>query len=196
MTVIDGKWLTQHLRGERGEKANLARAMGINPDQLSKVLTGKREVQADEIPGALEFFGLSIEGRAGDTAIAWGMEESEAEPFNQTGSQRSVLEALARAGRPVRQPESYRMRRSAPGFGLMAGDSLLVDGNATPAPGDLVLVTQVDTDTGEGTTLLRRMVPPWLISDDPSHPPLRVDDDDQSIATLGVIRGSYRRIGV
>ncbi|SMP36551.1 hypothetical protein [Shimia sagamensis] len=46
----------ERLTGEHGEQTRLAEAMGIDSDKLSKILKGKRRVQAKEVPGALAFF--------------------------------------------------------------------------------------------------------------------------------------------
>lgn len=57
MEVIDGNWIKERLKGERGEQARLAAAMGIDNDKMSKTLKGLRRVQPDEIPAVLRFFG-------------------------------------------------------------------------------------------------------------------------------------------
>lgn len=60
METIDGKWIDRHLTGKRGEKARLARAIGISGDQLSKILSGVRAVQPSETPKVLAFFGYEV----------------------------------------------------------------------------------------------------------------------------------------
>mgnify|MGYP002282943169 CR=1 FL=1 len=57
MDVIDGNWIRSRLSGKRGEQAQLAQAMGLNSDKISKTLAGKRKVKAHEIPALLAFFG-------------------------------------------------------------------------------------------------------------------------------------------
>lgn len=56
METVDAEWLKERLTGEHGEQTRLAEAMGIDGDKLSKILKGKRRVQAKEVPGALAFF--------------------------------------------------------------------------------------------------------------------------------------------
>lgn len=58
--MIDGEWIKARLTGQRGEKATLARTMGIRTDQLSRILSGERSVQPEELPRLLEYFGESI----------------------------------------------------------------------------------------------------------------------------------------
>lgn len=57
MDVIDGRWIAARLTGRRGEKKQLAEAMGIDLPKLSKVLSGERGVQPHELPRLLAWFG-------------------------------------------------------------------------------------------------------------------------------------------
>jgi phage repressor protein C with HTH and peptisase S24 domain len=56
MDVIDGEWIRKRLPEKRGEKVRLARHMGIEPEKLTRILNGERQVQASEIPKVLDFF--------------------------------------------------------------------------------------------------------------------------------------------
>lgn len=60
MEAIDGRWIVRHLTGRRGEKAQLARAIGTTPDNVSKIIAGVRAVQPDEVPKVLKFFGYEV----------------------------------------------------------------------------------------------------------------------------------------
>lgn len=57
METIDLRWISSRLTGARGEKARLAEALGVSPDQVAKMLAGVRRVQTGEIPKLLAFFG-------------------------------------------------------------------------------------------------------------------------------------------
>lgn len=57
MDVIDGEWIRARLSDERGERARLARHLGMDGAKLAKILSGERRVQAVEIPAILSFFG-------------------------------------------------------------------------------------------------------------------------------------------
>jgi hypothetical protein len=57
MDVIDGKWIAARLTGRRGEKADLARHIGVGPDIVAKILSGDRKVQPAEAPRVVSFFG-------------------------------------------------------------------------------------------------------------------------------------------
>lgn len=56
MEIVDTKWLLARMSGKRGEKARLAEALGIGPDQVAKILTGVRRVQPEEVPRLLAFY--------------------------------------------------------------------------------------------------------------------------------------------
>ncbi|MEL6467078.1 MAG: helix-turn-helix transcriptional regulator [Pseudomonadota bacterium] len=71
MDIIDADWLNQRLTGRRGEQAELAQAMGINDDKMSKILKGKRRVQPEEIPKVLAFFGVTDENVDPELAAVW-----------------------------------------------------------------------------------------------------------------------------
>lgn len=60
MEIVDGEWIKRRLTGKRGEKAALARALGIKPDMVTKILTGERQVQPSELGLLLEFFNETI----------------------------------------------------------------------------------------------------------------------------------------
>lgn len=57
MDVIDSEWIRARLTGERGEKAALARHLGVTSDIVTKILKGERKVQASEVPLLVTFFG-------------------------------------------------------------------------------------------------------------------------------------------
>ena len=56
MEIVDIRWLKARLTGARGEKARLAEAIGIKPDQVAKILHGVRRIQPDEVPKIMAFF--------------------------------------------------------------------------------------------------------------------------------------------
>ncbi|MER5172648.1 helix-turn-helix domain-containing protein [Thioclava kandeliae] len=60
MEVIDAEWIRRHLTGERGEQTRLADAIGLSPDVISKIISGKRRVKSEEIPKIVSFFGVDL----------------------------------------------------------------------------------------------------------------------------------------
>lgn len=57
MEIIDAKWLQKRLGNDRGKRAQLAERLGVSPDKVSKMLSGTRKPQSQEIPTILAFFG-------------------------------------------------------------------------------------------------------------------------------------------
>lgn len=64
MTFINSQWLRDNLPRKRGTKSDLARAMGVRPEIVTRILSGERAIQADEIPAICEFFGLEVSAPA------------------------------------------------------------------------------------------------------------------------------------
>lgn len=62
METIDGAWIKDRLTGRRGEKAALARALGVGPDIVTKLLSDERNVQPAEFIPLLRFFKISLGG--------------------------------------------------------------------------------------------------------------------------------------
>lgn len=54
---IDAKWIKSRMTGARGETARMAEALGIKPDQASKIISGTRRLQPHEVPLVARFFG-------------------------------------------------------------------------------------------------------------------------------------------
>ena len=61
MDEINASWISARLTGKRGEKSRLAEAMGIPLNNLSKILSGDRKVQAEEIPAIVRFFSVATD---------------------------------------------------------------------------------------------------------------------------------------
>lgn len=61
MEKIDRHWIKARLANmERGSQARLAEHLGISPNKMSKVMSGTRDIQQDEIPKVLSFFNARI----------------------------------------------------------------------------------------------------------------------------------------
>lgn len=108
-----------------------------------------------------------------------------APPGDTRGLLRSFFDISART------PETYRLSASLPGFGLIAGDVLVVDLGNTPAPGDLAIVTTED-EAGNATTLVRRLFPPYLVAGDPAEPRQILRDDEERVFVRWPVVGSFR----
>jgi transcriptional regulator with XRE-family HTH domain len=60
---MDSQWLNAQFRLNRDKnKADLARALGLEPPAVSKILAGTRQIKAQEYMIMREFFGLPVDG--------------------------------------------------------------------------------------------------------------------------------------
>ncbi|MBN8292847.1 hypothetical protein JI664_12805 [Rhodobacter sp. NTK016B] len=141
MEAIDGKWIVRHLTGRRGEKAQLARAIGTKPDNISKIISGVRAVQPEEVPKVLEFFGYEVRPSA----------QGE-EPPRSTTAQPVKLISWVSAGQLVDHPaiDSFEDFPSIYAADLPPGRwiALRVDGtsmNKLSPPESIVIVNLDDT---------------------------------------------------
>lgn len=66
MDMIDADWINARLTGRHGEKTRLAVALRISKDKVTKILKGTRDVQLEEVPRLLEFFGITLSEDSGD----------------------------------------------------------------------------------------------------------------------------------
>ena len=71
MEPITAEWLRERLDGDRGRKTELADALGIGSDKVSKMIAGTRKPQAEEIPKILAFFGKTNPGVDPELAEVW-----------------------------------------------------------------------------------------------------------------------------
>ncbi|MDP0929030.1 helix-turn-helix transcriptional regulator [Paracoccus onubensis] len=61
MEKIDRNWIKARLiKMGRGSQARLAEHLGISTNKMSKIMSGTREIQQDEIPKVLSFFNARI----------------------------------------------------------------------------------------------------------------------------------------
>jgi hypothetical protein len=189
MDVIDGTWIAARIGGEHGRRAALARAMGVTPDKVTKIIKGEREVQAREIPAILAFFTDPGPGLA-ESAAPFTLPPPAAKAAPSHPAVLTLRHVLAPG---VRRPETFVMTRSDPGAMLRAGDMLIVELGNTARPGDLVLVTLNDPATDTQTTVVRRYLPPLVVSctldDDPAAGPA---DGTLEMAVLASIKAVIR----
>lgn len=177
--IIDGSWIKSRLTHRRGEKAALARAMGIGTDKLSKIISGDRHVQPAELPGLLAFF-------EAEPATSPGLAES-LRPFEAKDDDIQALNRLLM--RPARHPVTYILCHSSPAMDLRKGDLLIIDLGSTATAGDLVVATEQDNVTQD--TFVARWVDPWLLRGEGDQAPRQVDDS-QRLAILGPVVGVMR----
>lgn len=141
---MDGKWLKKQLDAHPDKsKAALARALGLEPPAVSKILSGQRQIKAAEYIGMRKFFGLPVDGQraTGASAQAYILEpltEGLSEPDAFFNESQWVMPASLLAAKTKAPPEKIKIfpvQESilAPDFRF--GEQVLVDlSDQQPSP--------------------------------------------------------------
>lgn len=182
MEVIDGTWIKKRLTDRHGEKAELARAIGISPAKVSLILSGERRVQPEEIPRVLAYFGAT---KPDTPAFA----ETAIEPFEARADTLALLGRVLASG--ARHLTAYVVRDQRPFLNLGAGDVLLVDIGSIAKPGETVIATITDPDHNTAVTQVFLMLDNWLVAG-PNLADRVAIKDDHTTGVLGVVRGCLR----
>lgn len=177
---IDGAWIEARLTGARGEKAALARAMGIDAAKLSKILKGERQIKAAEIPALLSFF-------ESDMKPVPGFAEGVTAYHARNGGLHAINGMLAR---PARRPEAFIANQAAHPLDIDAGDLLIIDLGEQVTSGDVVVATA--QQGAEAISFAARWAEPWLIRGDNAD--LHRVADDQAAAVYGPVVGVLRGV--
>jgi hypothetical protein len=117
------------------------------------------------------------------------MSANDATPYDPSPTATVLLRGALDIGRST---TTYRMQADVPGFALLKGDLVILDLNATPEDGTLVLANRVDAQTGSATTVVRRKIGHKLASGSPHEAVDDLRDNNPSIAILGTIIGTLR----
>lgn len=185
MEIIDGEWIKRHLPAKHGSKADLARALGLQKDQVTKMLKGERRVQPHEIPAVLRYF-------KAETGLAEAPAAYESPDFAKAIKPTTALENMARLACPrASRPFYYRAQRSEPMAAILAGDTLIMIHGPAQHPGDLVLVS-MEGESGEGINSLRRYLPPVLATLSMDDPYPLLSQDDPRLAIIGRVAAVIR----
>jgi hypothetical protein len=186
--VINGNWIKARLTGRRGEKAELAAKLGLNPDKLSKVLTGQRRLSPEEIARVVEIFS----GQAVPAPEAAGFAEGDVGPY-MPPPRVKLADILSICRRIAPQTEHVSLTvasRDMLGLAIRRGDFLAIDMKPEPRQGDVV-VCQLEED-GEAHTVLRQYLPPFLVWRDDPTPNGVIVETDPRIRILATVVGCFR----
>jgi transcriptional regulator with XRE-family HTH domain len=154
----------------------------------------------EEVAKALHVTPEWLIGGAGDppapAARPQGMAE-QATPFTLAPHPTSPddPQGLLRAifGKAAATPALLRINKNLPAFELARGDVVLTDISRLPEPGEIAVVTIIDEDAAQSTTMICRYLPPYLSTGKigPDVPTMRVDDRGVQVRypVVGSIRG-------
>lgn len=149
--------------------ATLSRQIGRSPTYIRDLLQGRARIpRADALPALAQALGTTVEDLLGEPPATppAGLAEPGVMPFDHSGSG-AFATAVATLVKAAPGRAAWTCGRGLPGFRIAPGDVLVVRLGGNAAAGDLVLATTTDHATGEATTSLRQLLPPYLLPDDP-----------------------------
>lgn len=163
----------------------LAKMAGISQGRLRDIETGAtpdpRGATVAKIAAALGI--TSDELQTGQ--VPGALAEGDAAPYD-TGDAKGLLYLLAPT---ARHPTAYRIARALPGFALAEGDTLVVELQGKPLPGQLVVTNLANPVTGTAETVVRRYLPPLLLAQDGQTV---LQANDERVGGLWPVLASWR----
>lgn len=181
------------LEGHHGEITKAAEAIGISRDKLSKSLSGTRKFSADELLALLDYFDADDDG----APLPLSAHEQPTRPWRPDDLPEASRDAARAAVQflcgNARAPGFLEVRESAPAFGLLSGDVVIIDGGRPPCDGDIVAVQVVDEDSGEAIkTMLARFVGGFLVEGEPDMRAAATAFDSLVMSIAGPVIASFR----
>ena len=143
---MDSQWLkTQFDLHPDKSRADLARALELDPPAISKILAGGRQIKAHEYVAMRKFFGLPTDGERAVTGssyrlqtLATGMAEKERADDQDAWQDAWIMPASLLESRTDAPPEKIRIftiRDNSMEPDFMVGAQVLVDlSDITPSP--------------------------------------------------------------
>lgn len=182
----------------RGTNASaLAKAAGLPHTAASDIIKGKsRNPTMRVLTRLADALGVTVTEITGLPALpqAPGFSEPSVTPWTGSPDLNLTPEIVLRAFGPgLKQPEVFRSSAARPGLGIQAGDILVADLAGRAEPGDTVLATVADLETGSAETQVRQYQPPFVLALDPTakDPVLRIDLTG-AVAIMGVVTAIVR----
>lgn len=174
-------------------QTDLATSAGLSKGYVSEIMSGKKTPSPDVIARFAAILGVEAGALLTDSiapdpahglaepAAAFIFPEAVAIPIAS-----GMAQAIAAVAPGLRHNAVWKAIKTQAGFGILAGDLLIIDLGAGPRAGDLVLATPEDPDS---VTLLRRWAGSWLLPETPADAPI---SSTRAVAILGVVRGVLR----
>lgn len=160
---------------ERGLKAApLARAAGVGVDFVRDILRGHvRAPRVDNLAKLAAELDMTVEELLGEPVEMPVATSGMAEPAQLTpwtppsvhnGSNHPSAEAALRLFCPEAEtPAFLRATGAWPSAGIFAGDLIAIDLKRAPREGELVVASLYDDQGEVAATVLRRLLPPYLV---------------------------------
>lgn len=177
--------LKLYLSEQRGRARRLAEELDVSESYLSNLSRGRKS-------GSVEIWRKISEATGIPVAALVGTDETggfsdDAEPFTPPPvPQGATLDAYLAPG--VAHRLTWRSTIAAPSFGILAGDLLVIDMRRAARTGEIVLAATLNGDTTD--TRIARLAPPWLITPDPTEPPIDASNARIQGPVIAVARGA------
>lgn len=204
LKAVDDRWFKQQQRRAGVTAEQIAARLGRSRTNVSHILNGKQRMSIDWAKAFSEALGVPLAevleragASDGQTAqkLSPGFSDSDAAPWIAAPTDRgaaTTAETLgARPGIDVWRVKSDSMI----GAGMMPGDFMLVDTHQAERlqAGDVVVAQVYNNLRGTAATVLRRWLPPALVSQPagPTVPALNVVDGI-NVLVRGKVIASWR----
>ncbi len=147
---MDSQWLKMQFRlHPRKSKAGLAKAVGLEPPAISKILGGARQIKAAEYHAMRRYFGLPVDGEGGFYASKGSTKSYVLQPLSEPDSHQQeeswIIPASLIERRTDTPPDQIRVfpiqdNTMAPEF--KSGEHVLVDLSDTkPSPPGIFVIS-------------------------------------------------------
>lgn len=175
------------LAGRRMKQRELADALDISTGYMSLLLSGERKPSHDLLTRMADVLGVPVGSLFEEAAEPQGF----ADPVEHWNAEPADLRLLNRMlETPAAQPDTYRIKKTTTGLGLMAGDLVIIDLGRTAKVGELVIGNEARDGTAQA--FVARWADPWILFDE-NTPPRRIGADQATAIygpVVGVLRGA------
>ena len=189
--------LRQAVNRSNRSPREISLAAGVSPGTISELLRDPdrspsvKNLQAVAQELGVSFVWLTEGTEAGTPPRGFAMSVAdpwEPKPSGERPDLHTPAEVLIKAVTPrARRGSTWRAKASAPLFGILTDDVLIVDLKRAAREGDIVLATVADLVTGAARTVLRKLATPYLLSPDPADKQAALVVDGVRTAVMGPV---------
>lgn len=170
----------------------LAERAGMEPQQVGRLERGERRMTLESIQQLAQALNVSPAAFFPDAFMIDGIgEDARAQP---AGNDLDWYRVSASVLEGVETVDVYQIKGNGlSGYGILDGDHLIVDREAEPKPGDVVIVEAIDINTRGVAMIARVYDPPFLLSSATSGEARRpLLTDRNAVRILGPVQAVMR----
>lgn len=192
-------WLRDVLRQSKMTQTALAKKIGRDASTLSKFLSPNARaghtLSSDIIAGISRVTGIAAVDQPAVPMAPRGFQEPDAAPFRADAHRQSdVIESVMHMVTQKNSVDAWTMQsRALETIGIMPGDILMVDLNATARAGDTVCAQIYDWPQNQARTVFRLYESPFLVAATSDRALMRPElVDQEKVIILGVVVATLR----